>query len=1037
MLFKKIMLPLLACLFFGGQLFAQYFGKNKVYYETFDFKVFQTPNFDIYNYLDNEDAPVTYGNWSEHWYRAHLAIFRDTIFQRNPIILYKNQADFQQTRAIGGAIGVGTGGVTEGIKNRVILPFATSNQQSFHVLGHELVHAFQYNMARNDPSLSIRSLSNVPLWMVEGMAEYMSIGTVDAHTAMWMRDAVLHDDIPTLEDLRNPEYFPYRFGHAFWAFVTDLKGDDIIAPFFKTTAKNGIKMASLQILGINYQNLSEMWVNALKEKYNPFLGDKKEELIGGKLISKDKSGEINIAPVISPDGRYVIYLSEKDLFSIDLYLFDIEKNEIVRKVASARRSDHLDNLNYIESAGTWSPDSKRFALVGFSDGSNTLVIKNVESGNTKMKVRLRGVPAFSNPTWSPDGKTIVVAGLVEGQIDLYAYHLSSGKVEQLTNDWYSELLPQYSPDGSKLYFSTDELSMKRGRTEGEWKFNLASYDMATGNTEHIDIFPGSDQFNPVPDAQGNIFFLSNRDGLRDVYQYQPDNGKAYKITNVLTGVSGITSYAPAISVSQNPERLVYTHFYKRRYNIHLANPEDYLMEEVPIESVDLAPAQLPRPREEVESLVDALQQDFDEMANLQRSDFSTVGFKPKFQLDYITSTGVGIGIGTNSFTGTTAGAAGGVAARFSDILGHHNLYASASLNGEIYDFGASVAYINKESQFQWGGVVSHTPYRSFGGRRVTLDTLNLDDNQQTEVIQDEFILDRIFQERILAFAQLPFSRSLRIEGSASYSRFSFRREAQQRIYNARRIISNGDTLLRPGVFLGRDRETLDSPEGFNLWTVGAALVGDNAVFGITAPLDGHRFRFGGEQNFGRFKFTSATADFRFYRFFKPIGLAFRAMHQGRYGGNSDQLFPFFLGYPWYVRGFTNNNIQEAVSTQENLSQDNFFGSKILVSNFEVRIPFTGPERLTLIKSGFLFTTLNLFADVGLAWFDYDQWGGEVTTTDAEGTQNTQLAKVKPIYSVGTSVRINLFGALILEPYYAIPLVDGVPNNFGLNIVPGW
>ncbi len=178
---------LLIVLLSAGGLQAQYFGKNKANYEDFDFKVYQTPNFEIYNYLENEGRLKEYAEEAERWYDMHQRVLKDTIVARNPIILYNNHADFQQTNTISGNIGVGTGGVTEAFKNRVVLPFAMSKQQSHHVLGHELVHAFQYNMVIRGDSTSLRNLGNLPLWMVEGLAEYMSIGSVDAHTAMWMR----------------------------------------------------------------------------------------------------------------------------------------------------------------------------------------------------------------------------------------------------------------------------------------------------------------------------------------------------------------------------------------------------------------------------------------------------------------------------------------------------------------------------------------------------------------------------------------------------------------------------------------------------------------------------------------------------------------------------------------------------------------------------------------------------------------------------------------------------------------------------------
>jgi hypothetical protein len=88
-----------------------------------------------------------------------------------------------------------------------------TNQQTNHVLGHELVHAFQYHMVIEGDSTSMRNLQNLPLWMVEGLAEYLSIGRVDAHTAMWMRDAVKNDGLPKkLRDLDSGKFFPLPLG---------------------------------------------------------------------------------------------------------------------------------------------------------------------------------------------------------------------------------------------------------------------------------------------------------------------------------------------------------------------------------------------------------------------------------------------------------------------------------------------------------------------------------------------------------------------------------------------------------------------------------------------------------------------------------------------------------------------------------------------------------------------------------------------------------------------------------------------------------
>jgi Tol biopolymer transport system component len=996
---------------------AQYFGRNKPNYENFNFRVYQTPNFEIYHYFQDENVLRDLANQSEHWYHMHQAVLKDTIKEKNPLIFYHDHPDFQQTNTIGSMIGVGTGGVTEAFKNRVILPLAMSNQQTHHVLGHEMVHAFQYNMVINGDSTSLNNLANLPLWMVEGLAEYMSIGSIDAHTAMWMRDAVLNDDVPKLKELNNPKYFPYRYGHAFWAFVTGLKGDDIIEPLFIATARFGFDQACRQVLDMSQDNLSELWVQALKRHFGDQLGgEKKERFVGKELINKKTAGEINISPMISPNGRYVIFLSEKDLFSIDLFLADARTGELIRKVASSTKSSHIDDFSYIESAGTWSPNSQEFAFVAVSKGDNILIIKDALSGKTVKEVTLKGVPAFSNPAWSPDGKTIVVTGLVEGKIDLYGLDVRTEKVTRLTDNRYSEMHPFWSEDGKYIVFSTDQLSFERGRVNGKWSFNLARLNVDTREIEHFDIFPGADNLNPVIDTAGNVLFLSNRDGFRNLYRYEPASGKVFQLTDFLTGISGITHYAPALSIERNRNRVVFTHYLDNNYTIYRARPEDLLNKEVDPKDVDFAAAQLPRLNKRAPNLVDMQLAELDQREEVSADKFLERNYKAKFKLDYIAGS-TGIGVGTSNTFGTTTGLAGGVDLIFSDMLGNNQLYSTLALNGEIQDFGGAVAYINRKNRINWGGQISHIPYRSIQVAGRFIDSLIIDDTNYG--LYDHWVLDitRLFEDKAAIFAQYPFSTTMRVEAGASFANYSYRVDRIDNYYNAF------------GGLVYQDRNKVDLPSGlaFRLGTVEAAIVGDNSFFGLTAPLQGQRFRLGVEQYFGEFNFLAPTADYRIYRFFKPIGLAFRALHYGRYGGNSERLFPLYLGSPWYVRGY-NSNIAQEILLQNGRSIDELLGSKMFVSNFEVRIPFSGPERLALIKSSFFFTDLNFFVDGGVAWFDFDQFND---------SQDSKYWQARPVFSTGASLRINLFGAMILEPFYAFPIMKETKGVFGLNIVPGW
>ncbi|HRK80669.1 MAG TPA: hypothetical protein PLZ12_04450 [Saprospiraceae bacterium] len=1021
---RALTVLMIAALTLGAvhSLEAQYFGRNKPNYEKFNFKVLETPSFQIYHYMENPEKVRAFAQDAETWFKLHQAILDDTIRGKNPLILYNDHADFQQTNTIMGEIGVGTGGVTEAFKNRVILPFAMSNQQTHHVLGHELVHAYQYNMILNGDSTSIRNLENLPLWMVEGLAEYLSIGSIDPNTAMWMRDAVLNDKVPTIRDLVKPDFFPYRYGQAFWVFLTGMFGDEVIKPFFVGTAKYGFDNACLLILGMKEKDLSKLWVETLKSHFGKQIGEGKEKAPGSEIISGKGPGRLNIGPVLSPNGKYVIFLSERDLFSIDLYVADANDGKILRKIGGTMKDGHLDDISYIESAGTWSPKGDEFAFVGVSKGRNVLVVKNAENGKTTRTISIPGVQAFTNPAWSPDGRKIVVAGLVQGQVDLYAYELRTGKVEQLTNDEYSEIMPAWSADGTQLIYSTDELSMRRGRTNGKWKHNIAVMDIAGGRVNQIDVFPGADNLNAQFDPNGDILFLSDRDGFRNLYRYSVLDKKVFQLTNSKTGISGITPFAPAFSIDRKRNRVAYTHYMGGAYSIYKARPEDFLNQEVDPNTVDFTAATLPRVNRQASRIVDPVLAQIGALEdNLFAAEMVERPYKAKFALDYAGGS-AGVGMGTSNLFGATTGAAGGVDLLFSDMTGNNKIFSTLALNGELQDIGGVVNYLNSKSRIGWGVGISHIPAFFFEGYQLAIDTINLG-GQLTEVLRESITAQRLFESRGGFSAQYPFSTTLRVEASTSFTRYGFSRRRYDSFYDAF------------GRFLGQDRERLEAPEGFSLYNVGTALVGDNSAFGLTSPLAGQRFRVGVNQFFGAITFTNITADYRRYLRLKPVTFAVRAMHDGRYGGDS-QFFPLFVISPWYIRGYSDflgaTNTQEIISRYQ-LDVEDYRASKVMVGNFEVRLPFTGPKRVALIPTSFLLSDIALFADAGFAFNSLDQVFGNVE----------EALRPRVLASVGASLRINLFGAMIVEPYYAIPvgqtLAPGHTNKgtFGVNLMPGW
>jgi len=317
---------------------AQYFGRNKVKYEQFDFKVLVTEHFDIYYYPQEEAAVQLAARMAERWYARLSKLLRHELTGRQPLILYAAHPHFQQTNVLAGEIGEGTGGVTESLKRRVILPFAGGLAETDHVLGHELVHAFQYDLASQrdtEGNLVGPAVGALPLWFIEGMAEYLSLGPVDANTAMWVRDATSRERMPSLDKLDDPDFFPYRYGHAFWAYVAGRWGDLAVGDVLRATGAQGdIAGAMERVLNVDAQTFTRDWHDATARTYAPVIETTRQaSAFARPLITRDTSGgEMNLAPSLSPDGRRVVFLSERSLVSIDMYVAEVATGRVTRQL---------------------------------------------------------------------------------------------------------------------------------------------------------------------------------------------------------------------------------------------------------------------------------------------------------------------------------------------------------------------------------------------------------------------------------------------------------------------------------------------------------------------------------------------------------------------------------------------------------------------------------------------------------------------------------------------------------------------------------
>ncbi|UCG86426.1 MAG: PD40 domain-containing protein [Gemmatimonadota bacterium] len=1063
---RTLVVAALASVTAAPMLRAQYFGQNKVQHHHLDFSVIQTQHFDVYYYDGVRDAAIDGARLAERAYGRLSQLLNHRYRQRQPLVLYASHSEFQQNNVT--TIGEGTAGVTEPLRHRILVPFTGSYAEFQHVLQHEIVHQFQFDVfAHGVIGAGLHRLVAVdpPLWFMEGMAEYLSLGPTDPQTAMWLRDDLINDELPTIAQLTSdPRFTPYRYGHSLWSFIGERWGDAVIARLLHSASVSGVESAFQRVLGVSLPELSYEWHAAVRSSYESQLDGRQPVMsFAEPVLSKQRSsGTIHISPVISPDGSEIAYLSEGSWYWIDLYLADANTGRVKRRLVKSAFSSDFESLRFLNSAAAWSPDGRLLAFAAKHGGSDDLVLYDVERKRVVNRIKVP-LDALTTPTWSSDGSQLAFTGYDGGFSDLFLVNSDGTELRRLTNDKFADLHPAWSPDGQTIAFATDRGAATNLSQLSIGPLQIATYDIATGR---IEVLPGMNGQNTNPQWAphgGSLAFVSDRSGIYNVFLHDFNSSNVYQLTDVATGTAGITPLSPAISWAARADRLVFTCFEDGEFNVYgitepeslkrepyraggsrtmaegAAAPGDYATSHSSLQLLDLAQAPdgsaasngAAGRRDKGGHLAGSLAQaslyrteqgfrpsDHSPSGSENRSDppsltvrrmlDSTIVSLPdasEFTFkDYKPSLQVDYAIQpTIGYVRDNFGGGlfGGSAVSFSDMLGNRRLLLAGMVNGRIDEAQVLATYANLGHRINWAVGVSQNPIFFYRGS----DFGSGPEGTETFTVRYE----RMVMREAFLEAYRPFSRFRRLE-------------LTMRAVNVSHAAVEIVQIFDPASGAVIDAERRDQPldNAFYLQP-SLALVFDNAASIWVGPFLGRRNRVEYAPALGNWNFHQILADFRRYdHLVGPFSFASRLLFFGRFGADADK-FPVFLGRTDLLRGYTSGSFRRGECAASGSGSvrgcgawDQLTGSRIALASGELRFPLPRVLRSSLpippIETA-------LFFDAGLAWDSRS----ELVWKRNEVQQRDPAHFRSPLMSWGFSLRTNLMGFFILRADFARPL----------------
>jgi len=190
-------------------------------------------------------------------------------------------------------------------------------------------------------------------------------------------------------------------------------------------------------------------------------------------------------PEYSPDGKSIAFVSDRSGRE-EIYVAAADGTGEPQKI-----TDH-DTLKF---SLAWSPNSKEIAFTASDNKLRKYVLETKQT--SEMTSSKYG--NLSAPVWSPDGKWIAFAKADQTRTnDVYLIPSAGGEERKVTFDSYTDVNPQFSPDGRKLYFIRSEGG--GGGFGGGAQASSQIYSMALEREERD---PNDPEERPEADQEGD------------------------------------------------------------------------------------------------------------------------------------------------------------------------------------------------------------------------------------------------------------------------------------------------------------------------------------------------------------------------------------------------------------------------------------------------------------------------------------------------------------------------------------------------------
>ncbi|WP_416440238.1 hypothetical protein [Phnomibacter sp. MR] len=437
--FALLLLTLVSVAEGMAQVSAVQFGKNRIQYRKYNWRFYQTDNFNIH-FTEGGLELAKYVLQVAEEELPQLEAFTEIAMQRRAnVVLYNSYDDAEATNIGLENAEADPGGMTRLVNNKMILYFNGNHADLRRQIRQGIARILVDNRLFGENLGEVASnaaLLDLPKWLTDGYvayaAENWSIERDDE-----LKNALLANEYKNFYALAFDR--PQLAGQAFFHYLANTyKKENVTYFLYLSILYKNTNNASLRICRKKLKDVLKDMMEQETEKYYADIRGRRNYPKGSIAVTEDINKDQDFYHfAANPNARsytYAVAEYKKGFYNVSLYENFVNRKVLIK--SGIRTYKHERNPVY--PVMSWDGKGSRLAVIYWEKDKVKLMIYDLVNASVTKKVDLP-FDQVQDAQYFLDHKRLILSAVKNGHTDIFVYNIETAKVEQITNDVWDDV----------------------------------------------------------------------------------------------------------------------------------------------------------------------------------------------------------------------------------------------------------------------------------------------------------------------------------------------------------------------------------------------------------------------------------------------------------------------------------------------------------------------------------------------------------------------------------------------------------------------